>query len=82
MSGSLHGEDVLIYGIGAQTNDFKTPGVQEHAFFFKELTDARKAASCGLSQSHQGEKQGPCAAFALELHMNTQRVNASLIRFG
>ncbi|CAJ1433748.1 unnamed protein product [Effrenium voratum] len=34
--------DVLIYGIGAQTNDFKTPGVQEHAFFFKELTDARK----------------------------------------
>eukprot|EP00435_Cladocopium_sp_Y103_P044595 s1378_g12.t1 len=35
-------EDVLIYGIGAQTNDFATPGVQEHAFFFKELTDARK----------------------------------------
>ncbi|CAK9023004.1 unnamed protein product [Durusdinium trenchii] len=34
--------DVLIYGIGAQTNDFNTPGVQEHAFFFKELTDARK----------------------------------------
>eukprot|EP00434_Breviolum_minutum_P026082 symbB.v1.2.023058.t1/scaffold2037.1/size91541/1 len=34
--------DVLVYGIGAQTNDFKTPGVQEHAFFFKELTDARK----------------------------------------
>eukprot|EP00913_Durusdinium_trenchii_P018664 g17539.t1 len=35
-------QDVLIYGIGAQTNDFNTPGVQEHAFFFKELTDARK----------------------------------------
>lgn len=36
-------QDVLVYGIGAQTNDFNTPGVQEHAFFFKELTDARKA---------------------------------------
>ena len=35
-------QDVLIYGIGAQTNDFNTPGVLDHAFFFKELSDARK----------------------------------------
>mmetsp|Transcript_32574 Transcript_32574/g.75342 ORF Transcript_32574/g.75342 Transcript_32574/m.75342 type:complete len:721 (-) Transcript_32574:14-2176(-) len=34
--------DILIYGVGAQTNDFRTPGVNEHAFFFKELSDARK----------------------------------------
>ena len=50
-------QDVLIYGIGAQTNDFNTPGVQEHAFFFKELTDARKAGtvrqtSASLPQDH------------------------------
>ncbi|CAE7431774.1 NDB1 [Symbiodinium sp. CCMP2592] len=34
--------DILIYGVGAQTNTFRTPGVEEHAFFFKELSDARK----------------------------------------
>jgi len=32
----------LIYAVGAQTNDFNTPGVKENAFFFKEMPDARK----------------------------------------
>jgi len=34
--------DILIYAVGAQTNDFNTPGVQEHSFFFKEVQDAHK----------------------------------------
>jgi len=34
--------DILIYSVGAQTNDFGTPGVKENAFFFKEMPDARK----------------------------------------
>jgi len=34
--------DLLIYAVGAQTNDFNCPGVREHAFFFKEVGDARK----------------------------------------
>eukprot|EP00931_Biecheleriopsis_adriatica_P075991 TRINITY_DN49754_c0_g1_i1.p1 TRINITY_DN49754_c0_g1~~TRINITY_DN49754_c0_g1_i1.p1 ORF type:complete len:729 (+),score=164.41 TRINITY_DN49754_c0_g1_i1:49-2187(+) len=34
--------DILIYAVGAQTNDFNTPGVKDNAFFFKEVPDARK----------------------------------------
>jgi NADH dehydrogenase FAD-containing subunit len=60
-------KDVLIYGIGAQTNDFNTPGVQEHAFFFKELTDARKV---GESES----KDLAIAAFFL-IHVCTRNMS-------
>ncbi len=42
--------DVLIIGVGAQNNTFGVPGVEEHASFLKELTDARnireKIVSC------------------------------------
>mmetsp|Transcript_75852 Transcript_75852/g.183339 ORF Transcript_75852/g.183339 Transcript_75852/m.183339 type:complete len:687 (+) Transcript_75852:73-2133(+) len=34
--------DILLYAIGAVPNDFNCPGVQEHAFQFKEVEDARK----------------------------------------
>jgi NADH:ubiquinone reductase (non-electrogenic) len=34
--------DILVYAIGAVCNDFKTPGVKEHAFFFKEVSDAHR----------------------------------------
>lgn len=34
--------DILVYAVGAQSNDFGTPGVKENAFFFKELPDAHK----------------------------------------
>jgi len=37
--------DILIYAIGAETNDFKVPGVKQHAFYFKELIDARHVRS-------------------------------------
>ena len=29
--------DILIYAIGAETNDFKVPGVKQHAFYFKDF---------------------------------------------
>lgn len=34
--------DILVYAVGAQTNDFNCPGVLEHASFFKEAPDARR----------------------------------------
>lgn len=34
--------DLLVYAVGMQTNDFGCPGVKDHAFFFKELKDARR----------------------------------------
>src|SRR4051812_14870552 len=33
--------DILVIGVGAWNNTFGIPGVREHAFFLKELTDAR-----------------------------------------
>jgi NADH:ubiquinone reductase (non-electrogenic) len=33
--------DILVIGVGAWNNTFGIPGVKEHAFFLKELTDAR-----------------------------------------
>eukprot|EP00435_Cladocopium_sp_Y103_P062493 s21_g24.t1 len=37
--------DILIYAIGAETNDFNVPGVKQHTFYFKELIDARHVRS-------------------------------------
>ncbi|CAK9076794.1 unnamed protein product [Durusdinium trenchii] len=42
--------DILIYGVGAKTNDFNVPGVKQHSFYFKdlrfwELIDARNVRS-------------------------------------
>lgn len=34
--------DKLVIGVGALSNTFNIPGVKEHAFFLKELADARK----------------------------------------
>uniref|UniRef100_A0A914ELN5 FAD/NAD(P)-binding domain-containing protein n=1 Tax=Acrobeloides nanus TaxID=290746 RepID=A0A914ELN5_9BILA len=34
--------DNLVIGVGALPNTFNVPGVQEHAFFLKEIVDARK----------------------------------------
>jgi len=34
--------DILVYGCGAQSGTFGTPGVREHAFFLKEVDDAIK----------------------------------------
>jgi NADH:ubiquinone reductase (non-electrogenic) len=34
--------DKLIIGVGAMSNTFGVPGVEEHAFFLKEVSDARK----------------------------------------
>ena len=28
--------DILIYAIGAETNDFGVPGVKQHTFYFKD----------------------------------------------
>lgn len=33
--------DKLVIGVGAISNDFNVPGVKEHAFFLKEIADAR-----------------------------------------
>ena len=33
--------DILVIGVGMTNNTFGTPGVEEHAFFLKELADAR-----------------------------------------
>lgn len=33
--------DILVIGVGMTNNTFGTPGVEEHAFFLKELPDAR-----------------------------------------
>lgn len=33
--------DYLVIGVGALSNTFGTPGVSEHAFFLKEIADAR-----------------------------------------
>ncbi len=33
--------DILVIGVGAWNNTFGIPGVREHAFFLKELSDAR-----------------------------------------
>ncbi|KAL8619151.1 hypothetical protein ACOMHN_019423 [Nucella lapillus] len=34
--------DKLVIGVGALSSTFGVPGVQEHAFFLKEINDARK----------------------------------------
>ncbi|GFO07833.1 (Zinc transporter zip1-like [Plakobranchus ocellatus] len=34
--------DKLVIGVGALTNTFGVPGVEEHAFFLKEIADARR----------------------------------------
>eukprot|EP00401_Gymnodinium_catenatum_P037671 CAMPEP_0117593678 /NCGR_PEP_ID=MMETSP0784-20121206/72770_1 /TAXON_ID=39447 /ORGANISM="" /LENGTH=707 /DNA_ID=CAMNT_0005395635 /DNA_START=88 /DNA_END=2211 /DNA_ORIENTATION=- len=34
--------DILVYAVGAKTNDFGCAGVREHAYFFKEVNDARR----------------------------------------
>lgn len=34
--------DILVYAVGAQSSDFGCPGVKEHAYFFKEVSDAQK----------------------------------------
>uniref|UniRef100_A0AC34F3K7 FAD/NAD(P)-binding domain-containing protein n=1 Tax=Panagrolaimus sp. ES5 TaxID=591445 RepID=A0AC34F3K7_9BILA len=34
--------DKLVVGVGALPNSFNVPGVHEHAFFLKEIVDARK----------------------------------------
>mmetsp|Transcript_16212 Transcript_16212/g.46036 ORF Transcript_16212/g.46036 Transcript_16212/m.46036 type:complete len:722 (+) Transcript_16212:121-2286(+) len=34
--------DILVYAVGAQSSNFGCPGVKEHAYFFKEVSDARK----------------------------------------
>lgn len=33
--------DILVIGVGAISNTFNIPGVEEHAFFLKELSEAR-----------------------------------------
>lgn len=33
--------DALVIGVGAVPNDFNIPGVKEHAYFLKEVSDAR-----------------------------------------
>lgn len=33
--------DKLVIGVGALSNTFNVPGVKEHAFFLKEISDAR-----------------------------------------
>eukprot|EP00871_Galdieria_phlegrea_P005488 jgi/Galph1/5940/GphlegSOOS_G4612.1 len=33
--------DFLVVAVGASTNTFGTPGVQEHCYFLKEISDAR-----------------------------------------
>ncbi|CAF1540345.1 unnamed protein product, partial [Didymodactylos carnosus] len=37
--------DLLIVAIGSANNTFNTPGVEEHAHFLKEITDARRLRS-------------------------------------
>ncbi|GJJ71411.1 NADH:ubiquinone reductase (non-electrogenic) [Entomortierella parvispora] len=37
--------DHLIIGVGSYSNTFNIPGVKEHAFFLKEVSDARKIRS-------------------------------------
>lgn len=34
--------DLLVMAVGATTNTFRTPGVEEHAHFLKEIPDARR----------------------------------------
>jgi NADH:ubiquinone reductase (non-electrogenic) len=34
--------DILVIAVGAESNTFNVPGVAEHAFFLKELHDARE----------------------------------------
>lgn len=34
--------DILVYAVGAETNDFNCPGVKDNALFFREVNDARK----------------------------------------
>ena len=37
--------DKLVIGVGARNNTFGVPGVEENAFFLKELSDARRIRS-------------------------------------
>ncbi|XP_076472969.1 putative NADH dehydrogenase [Babylonia areolata] len=41
--------DKLVIGVGALSSTFGVPGVQEHAFFLKEINDARKIRNRILS---------------------------------
>lgn len=41
--------DKLVIGVGSLSNTFGTPGVTEHAFFLKEVADARKIRNKILS---------------------------------
>ncbi|BFZ18507.1 hypothetical protein BsWGS_21547 [Bradybaena similaris] len=41
--------DKLVIGVGAFTNTFGVPGVSEHAFFLKEIADARRIRNRILS---------------------------------
>ncbi|KAK0058816.1 internal alternative NAD(P)H-ubiquinone oxidoreductase A1 mitochondrial-like isoform X2 [Biomphalaria pfeifferi] len=41
--------DLLVLGVGALTNTFGVPGVQDYAFFLKEVADARKIRNRILS---------------------------------
>ena len=34
--------DILVFAVGAKTNTFHTPGVEENCFFLKEIEDAQK----------------------------------------
>jgi NADH:ubiquinone reductase (non-electrogenic) len=43
--------DVLVIAIGADNNTFGIPGVEEHAVFLKELSDARMIRCCTSSSS-------------------------------
>ncbi|XP_063962248.1 uncharacterized protein LOC129257715 [Lytechinus pictus] len=50
--------DKLVIGVGAISSTFGVPGVSEHAFFLKEVADARAIRNCILSN------------FELALHPN------------
>ena len=34
--------DILVVAIGSENNTFNTPGVDKHAHFLKEISDARR----------------------------------------
>ena len=49
--------DYLILGVGAVYNDFSVPGVLEHAFFLKSLTEAANIRSHILAQLERASAQ-------------------------
>ncbi|KAF7324740.1 Mitochondrial external NADH dehydrogenase [Mycena kentingensis (nom. inval.)] len=54
--------DYLVYAVGAETQTFGIPGVQEHACFMKELNDAekfqRRFLDCLESAAFPGQSEG------------------------